>query len=176
MGTAETTQTQEPELEFADHLGTPPENFEEVVEGIGLRVPRSALLYSCPACGYWNVLIMQNSTINRTLTHGSKRAKLSAQRQQPCTQCGKFGLRLHSTRQTRIVAQIDASKAKQLLDLRAVAEEMNAMLEIDGETPTEHDANAAWFAMSKNRRQGKGRKYWGLPFRRWAATLNKGEC
>ena len=174
MAADTTLQTKEPALEPTQTLDVSPD-IEQVVEGIGLRIPRSALLYQCPECGTWNVLIIKNTTIRRNLELGSKRAKLSAQRQQPCSGCGKHGKRLHSGRQTRIVALIDASKAKQLLDLRAVAEELNAMQCESGELATEHDANTAWFSMSKHRNQGRGRKYWGLPFRRWANILNGGD-
>ena len=172
-----------------EHAPEPPENLEEVessrtpgaldedmvIQSIGITAPKSALLYKCPRCGTWNVLIMRNTTIRRSLELGSKRAKLTMQRQQPCTGCGLIGVRLHSTRQTRIVGLVNASKRKQVLDLRAVAEELNALQEESGEPATEHDANTAWFAMSKHRKQGKGRKYWGLPFRRWANICNGGE-
>jgi hypothetical protein len=85
-------------------------------------------------------------------------------------------MRLHSTQQSRIIAQVDARKRKQVLNLNAVAEELNALQDDTGEPATEYDANKAWFSMNKLLKQGKGRKWWGMPFRRWAKTLEQGGC
>ena len=149
---------------------------ETVAQGIGLRVPRSALLYRCPKCGSWNVDEWKNTTIDRTLTHGSRKAKLHVNPNRACTTCGAHGNRLHSEYRTCIIAQVDASKRKQVKNLQAVAEELNALQDDTGEPATDKDANKAWFAMNKLLKQGKGRKWWGMPFRRWQATMSNRRC
>ena len=147
---------------------------DDVAEGVGLKKPRSALLYACPKCNQWNVVVVRNTTIQRNFTEGSLKAKLTVGKAQACASCGSFGFRLHSTRQSRIVAMVDASKSNQVRNLRAVAEELNVLQDETGEMATEHDANRAWFAMNRNLVQGAGKKYWGLPFRRWTTNVTRG--
>ena len=147
----------------------------QVAADIGIMPRRSALLWRCPSCMHYNVSEHYDATINRTLNLGSFRAKLTVGKKQACSNCGKFGFRLHSEAGSRVIARIDASKHKQRRNLQAVAEELNAIIEEGGE-PTEHDANAAWFRMNKLLKQGKGRKYWGLPFRRWRDTVAARRC
>lgn len=155
---------------------TTEDTWEEVAQGVGIIRPKSALLWRCPKCDTWNVSTHKNSTLDRTLQLGSRVAKFTVQKQQPCKGCGAHGMRLHSTQQSRIIAQVDARKRKQVLNLNAVAEELNALQDDTGEPATEYDANKAWFSMNKLLKQGKGRKWWGMPFRRWAKTLEQGRC
>ena len=124
----------------------------------------------------WGVSEHKNATINKNLKEGSFVGKLTLGTAQACPTCGAFGFRLHSTQQSRVIAQVDASKRKQVNNLRAVAEELNALQDDTGEPATEHDANKAWFAMNKLLKQGKGRKWWGMPFRRWRKTNEMGRC
>jgi hypothetical protein len=152
-----------------------PSTWEDAALEIGIHRPRSALLWCCPQCGHFNVSEHYDTTINRTLNLGSFKAKLTVGKRQACSSCGGFGFRLHSENGSRVIARIDASKHKQRRNLQAVAEELNAQIDEGGE-PTEHDANAAWFRMNKLLKQGKGRKWWGLPFRRWRDTMEKRRC
>jgi hypothetical protein len=152
-----------------------PKAWEEVAKGVGIRRPRSALLWSCPKCMGWAVSEHYNDTINNNLSQGSYASKLTVSDAQKCPSCDGSGFRLHSTKYSRIIGQVDASKRKQVRNLRAVAEELNALQE-EGEEATEHDANRSWFAMNKLLKQGKGRKWWGMPFRRWRKTLEQGRC
>jgi len=153
-----------------------PLRWENIAQEMGLIQPRSALLWSCPKCDSWNISEHKNTTINRTLSLGSRKAKLTVNPNRACASCGAHGMRLHSEYRTRVIAQVDASKRKQVKNLQAVAEELNALQEDTGEMATEHDANKAWFSMNKLLKQGKGRKWWGMPFRRWQTTLSKRRC
>jgi len=152
-----------------------PMAWEVAAEGVGIRRPRSALMWQCPKCMNWAVSEHKNATIDKNLQEGSFVGKLTVGREQKCPSCDSFGFRLHSTKQSRVIAQVDASKRKQVKNLRAVAEELNVLQDEGGEV-TEHDANKAWFAMNKLLKQGKGRKWWGMPFRRWRKTLEQGRC
>lgn len=153
---------------------TPQEAFVEALEGVGIRIPKSALLVQCPTCLSWFVFIIANLAINNTLEHGSRRYKLTNQRQQPCPDCGMFGRRLWSLHNSRIVMRVDANKAKQLRNLRAVAEELNCQQDTGKECDI-HDANRAWFQCSGTE-QGKGAKYWCMPIRRWQKTVDGRRC
>jgi len=154
---------------------TEQERFEQTLEGVGIRIPKSALLWQCPKCLSWNVTIHANHAINNTLEHGSRKYKLTNQRQQPCTYCGSFGCRLWSMHNSRIMARVDANKPKQLRNLRAVAEELNCRQD-SGKECDKHDANEAWFSVSRESKQGKGQKYWCMPIRRWAKTVEARSC
>jgi len=174
MVTSSTTteeKTQKDELEPLD-LPPPPseERLDSVIVGIGVRRPRSALLWSCSKCGHWNVTIHNNTTIIGNINQGSSKVKLCASK---CENCGQKRARLNSANSSRVIACVDASKPKQVRNLRATAEELNA-LQDEGEQATEHDANKAWFAMNRLLKQGKGRKYWAMPFRRWNGVVSKG--
>lgn len=153
-----------------------PKAWEEAAEGVGIRRRRSALLHSCAQCGMWNVSEHYNDSINGTFLHGSFARKLTVGKAQACQGCGSFGRRLHSGRYSRIIAQVDAEKRKQVRNLTAVAEELNAKQDATGEPCDERDANVAWFAMNGLLKQGKGRKWWGMPFRRWRKTVEQGRC
>ncbi|MAH91378.1 MAG: hypothetical protein CMA11_06365 [Euryarchaeota archaeon] len=168
---AEPTEQVSDELAPLD-LPPPPndERLDEVIEGIGLRRPRSAVLWSCANCTYWNVTIHNNTTITENVKRGSSKVKLCASE---CCGCGQKRARLNSAASSRIVACVDASKPKQVRNLRATAEELNCLQEA-GEQATEHDANTAWFAMNRLLKQGKGRKYWAMPFRRWEKVQSTG--
>lgn len=127
-----------------------------------------AFLWCCPKCATWNVNFAHGNTIKNNINNGSFKSQWRITGR-ACEGCGKKGMTVHSNRDSSVYAVVSASKSGQVRDLNAVAENLNAIQEAEGRVCTEHDVNLSWWQTTKHSgiKQGRGKKYWAMPLRRW---------
>jgi len=131
-----------------------------------------AFLWCCPHCATWNVNYAHGSTIKNNILNGAFKSQWRITGN-ACEGCGKKGQTVNSNRNSYVFAVVSATKSGQVRDLKAVAENLNAIQEAEGRVCNEHDVNKSWFETTKHsgNKQGKGKKYWAIPLRRWKSWV-----
>ena len=79
-----------------------------------------ALLSECPHCGHYAVSIHFDRTVENCVRRGSQKAPLRLK----CSHCPAT-FRLHSFKQSNVLAEVDASRHRQVSAMKSVAEDLN---------------------------------------------------
>jgi len=138
---------------------------------VGIRRERLAALWLCD-CGKLIVTSHLLETVKANITHGSREKQLRDGGYK--CECGRKNQRLNSAKSTKIIAVVPTDRPKSVRNLKYIAEALNAENEQapQGEfPPIEHRVNSLWFASVRGVKQGKGKKFWCMPIRRWRAML-----
>ena len=146
--------------------------FQETLEFLNPKPlviqPRWAILWVCSNCGKPHVSNHKKETVKKCIEQGSGKGQLRATG--TTCECGKKGQRLHSAMQSWVYGVVDYAHPNEVRNLKACAEELDARRE-QGKTSTIKDFNTAWFENVRGSKQGKGKKFWSKPIRKWRTLL-----
>ena len=131
-------------------------------------------------CGKLIVTSHLLETVKANITHGSREKQLRDGGYE--CECGRKNQRLNSAKSTKIIAVVPTDRPKSVRNLKYIAEALNAENETakswdkviapQGKSqPIEHRVNSLWFESVRGVKQGKGKKFWCMPIRRWRAML-----
>ena len=87
--------------------------------------------------------------------------------------CGVSEHRLNNKYNTSVVGAVSTRKPTQVRNLEVVKEGLNMLLDA-GDLANKHKFNELWFSTTAKSgiKQGKGKKYWCQPVKRWNKLLD----
>jgi hypothetical protein len=153
---------------------------------VGRISDRMALLWKCD-CDTFHVTTHKVETIQRNISYGSREAQLRDggmtcegvdYSKSPIEVCGKKNQRINSAKTTKVLAAVPCARPASVRNLRYIAEQLNILKGMTNMVGTganprgvEYTINEMWFEAARGVKQGKGKKFWCRPIRRWQAWL-----